>query len=204
MSINKYLKINEVKEEIDNKTPAVFIQVIGSHGSGKSATVGKIKEKYGNKIKVLGKYSESNTTKGIYTGGMDAISGTNTKRFEIIKNAFLSNKKVVICEGFMVLYYSSFLSKYYELQEIRNRDVYIIYLTADIDVLVKRIEKRSKGKKTTEKRYNKVKSIMKTSESGYNKLTQNDRFKLTKFDVSKIEFYKDVIDYISNIIERYL
>jgi len=201
MSLEKFIGIKRV---IDNTIPSVFIHILGGHSTGKSGIVGRIKQKYGAKIMALGKYSRSRTTKGLLTGGMDGIQMTNKERFKYIKRHFLSNKQVLLCEGMMVIYYDSFLSKYYELQKIKHRTVYVILLQTDIETMRKRISKRSKGKEHSEKRERNLRSKASCSESTYNRLEENSTFIKTKFDTSDSKIFDNIVIYISEIIDKTL
>ena len=204
MSLKNYLNIKEEVIEIDNTIPSVLIQILGGHCTGKSGIVGEIKKYYNDKIVVLGKYAESNTNKGLLTGGMDGISITNKERYNIIKKEFLSNKKVIICEGMMIIYYSSFINKYYELQEIKNRDVYIILLETDLEVIKNRLHVRSKGKEFTEKRFGHILSKAGCSKSTFDKIIENKKYNKLTFKTNKIEDFNIIINKIKEIIERYL
>ncbi|KKN00224.1 hypothetical protein LCGC14_1139960 [marine sediment metagenome] len=201
MSLDKFIGI---ERKIDNTIPSVFINILGGNATGKSGIVGRIKQKYDNKVIALGKYSRSKTSIGLLTGGMDMYGSTQIQRFSYIKRHFLSNKQVLLCEGFIVVFYESFLSKYYELQKIKHRTVYAILLHADLDVLQKRLFKRSKGKEFTTKRLKNLNSKASSANASYNKLIETDTYKKTKFDTSDPKIFDEVVNYISEIIDGVL
>lgn len=188
--------------KIDNDVPSLFIQVIGGHAVGKSSIVGKMKTKFGAKIKVLGRYRESPTHKGLLTGGMDGVQLTNTERFDIIKNAFLSNNKVIICEGMMVSYYGSFISKYSDLQKERNRKIWIICLEADKDVIFSRVFNRSDGKQMNPKREKNITNKMSLAKSVFEKLEETDMIKKVMFTTNTIDEINEVAQFITKLIEE--
>lgn len=199
MSLDKFINIS-----VDNTIPSIFIHVIGGHGTGKSAIVGKIKQKYKNKICVLGNYSRSKTSNGLLTGGMDGVRMTNQERFSYIKRFFLSNTKAIICEGMITNYYSSFFEKYYKLQETRNRTIYVILLYADIETLCSRILKRSEGKEITEKRLKNIIGKVGCSEKTYEKIEEKENYKKIRFDVSDTKNFDVVLNYLFKIIDEVL
>lgn len=204
MSLKNYLNIKEEVIVVDNTIPSVFIQLIGGHCSGKSGIVGEIIRIYNNKITALGKYSESKTNDGLLTGGMDGVKMTNIERYALIRREFLSNKKVIICEGMMIIYYSSFISRYYELQEIKNRDVYIILIETDLETVKKRLHVRSVGKEFTKERLIHINSKANSSRSTFDRIVENDKYKKISFNTNKISEINKVVDYIKKIIEKYL
>lgn len=208
MSLKNYLNIKEEVIEIDNTIPSVLIHLIGGHCTGKSGIVGEIIKIYNNisynQITALGKYSESKTNDGLLTGGMDGVKMTNIERYKLIKKEFLSNKKVIICEGMMIIYYSSFISRYYELQEIKNRDVYIILLETELEIIKKRLHVRSVGKEFTKERLTHINSKANSSKSTFERIIENNKYKKISFTTNNINEIKKVVDYIKEIIERYL
>lgn len=200
MSIDKFLGLD--KRNIGKEH--LYIQLIGGHGSGKSSIVGELKRKYGKKVCVLGRYSESKTNNKYLTGGTDMFKMTTPQRFDYITQYFRSTNQIVIAEGMFITWYQSFLSRYHELQKLKQRNIYIILLTCETDVLCDRIYKRSKGKPITDKRLENITGKAKTAESAFNKLTENDTFKKIKVDNTNPEDLNKIIEIISNIIDEVL
>jgi len=201
MSLNKLIKHEENTLKKPKTKELLFIQITGGHGSGKSTIVGEIKKRYGNNITTLGKYSESKTNKGHLTGGMDMLTMTTEERFNVIKKAFLSDKKAIIAEGMFISWYKTFLSRYYELQTEKNRKVYIIYLYCEHEELCNRILKRSSGKEITEKRLKNITSKAKTSKNTFDRLVEKENFVKKCFNYTNYDKFNDVINYIEKILD---
>jgi len=176
-----------------------FIQLIGGHAVGKSAIAGYIKEKYPN-VLVLGEYKKSHTSE-YYTGGMDNLDMTNTERFTMIEDAWLSEKEVILCEGFIITQYSTFIEKYYALQFKKMRDVYIILLTCDLQRVLDRINVRGK-KELSQKRLENVRNKITQASSIFGKITETDNYKKLKFDTTDDDSFPEIINMISRIIEK--
>lgn len=204
MSIKDFLGLEEKRIKTYHNGELIYIQIIGGHGSGKSTIVGEIKRKYGNNIKVLGKYVNSKTNDGYLTGGTDMFSMTSQQRFDYIKEQFLTDEPVIIAEGMFITWYKTFLSQYYTLQKLKNRKIYIILLECEYDELCKRIFKRSKGKEITEKRLNNITSKAKTAKSAYDKLVETADYKKVCFDYTDCKKLDEIVGYICNIIDEVL
>lgn len=196
-----FLKLSD-KVEDDNRKK-LFIQILGGHASGKSGLVSGLIKEFGNSINPIGPYNPSKTTNGILTGGMDCMKLKALERFELIKDSFLSNKPVVICEGMMLIYFDSFVSQYKKLMENKNRDVYIVLLNCEFEEILKRVEFRSKGKKLDDPRRERLLGKHKTSISTYNKALEMGCYNYLTLDTSNNNF-KEPLEILKKLIKEYI
>lgn len=183
-------------------TKFLLIHLIGGNSSGKSGVTGALIQKY-PEIVALGKYKESNTTKGVYTGGLDAMKMTTEERFDLIKKKFASNIPVIIVEGMMTIYYESFFKKYYELQKIKDRDILVVHLKCSLDECIKRVTIRGK-KSMDQKRLDHLKLRITTCINLYKKIQENDRYKKIEFDSSDKSNFANIISELSKIVDKYV
>lgn len=178
LSLNSFLGISQ---KIDNSTPSIFIQIIGGHAVGKSSLAGHIRDNFKHNITVLGKYSHSQTTHGLLTGGMDMYGKTTKERLDAIKAAFLSSIPVVVAEGAMINAWDPFITTYQELQQTRKREVYIVHLYASMEKVCERVEKRSKGKTTAANHLKNYQGKLTHAQNLFDKIQETATFHKVQF-----------------------
>lgn len=179
----------------------IFIQIIGGHAVGKSATASWLKNEYKENVCLLGKYKISKTTPNVSTGGLDAEKLTNQQRFELIEKSWFNDSKIVIAEGMIISYWGSFLSKYKKLQEKKERRVLIIHLFSDIEKVKERVYKRSNGKELNTKRLENLIGKLSSAKSSFRKCKLFSSYELMEFDTTEEKSFDIVKEELKKKIE---
>lgn len=184
-----------------------FIQLIGTHCTGKSRVVSSIALSYGIKFQsglfsetedntcmLLGRYTKRPNKN--YTGGYDAVSHTTEQRKEHIKKLWESNYKIVMVEGFLLGYFNVYLNWYKTLEP--KRKVILIFLEPSLDTIKERLFKRSGGKPWSKKREDHVVGKMKVCTKTIESVINDDFFVHKIFKNEDEEELIEILKYVEN------
>ena len=183
-----------------------FIQPIGTHCTGKSRVISSIALSYDiylrrqlwnrtnpeNTCLVLGSYSKKRS--GIYTGGFDAYSVTTDERHKLIRELWQSDYEIAMTEGFMIVYYNTFVNCYKELEP--KRKVILLYLDTPLELIKERLVIRSKGKEWTKKREGHVVGKLQVCKKTLELVKDDDFFVVKKFKNETEEDLLEILKYV--------
>lgn len=179
-----------------------YVTLFGANAVGKSSTTGWLANQglpeNGITCATAGKYAKRNGRK-YYTGGADSLhskqrgkSMTDQERQELIQELWASDADVVIGQGMMLSGRKEL--KYYKQykKEIKDRQIIVIHLYADIEELGNRVTQRSGGKEFTKLRRDRIMSRLKSSRKIIDECKEDPELNIYEFDVTDPNKYTEI------------
>lgn len=204
-----------------------FIQVIGTNCTGKSQLVGSLKDYFtDSSIYVVGLYKKSKTFPDLYTGGIDLTRTrdispnkedgkklgliskkgniTNKGRHRLLEEAWFSDKKVVVCEGFTITGYKAYIRKYIDEYCLKKpRAIIVVLIEKNPELRKSEMIIRSGGKSFTEKRLSNFIEYEKDAKKVFDACLQNN-IATKSLIISGIEDYNKVQEEFNSLVRECL
>ncbi len=177
-----------------------YITLFGSNSVGKSSTAGWLSKEglpeHNISCSTAGKYNKRQG-RNYYTGGADSLkekgkSMTDEQRQNLIKELWASDVDVVIGEGMMLSGRKELRCYKQYKNEIKDRQIIVIHLYADLEQLGRRVTQRSGGKEFTKLRRDRINSRLKASRKIIDEFKGDPELNIYEFDVTNKQVYPQI------------